>query len=188
MNPRRAPAPWTEQELMERLARGDETAIRAIYQRFARLVFAIGLRLLGSREAAEELTQDVFMTAWRKAGQYDASRGRLPTWLITIAHNAAVDRLRRGVDGMPRTAPRLEESGAVEQSEQDAILDRAEVHGILRILSPPERKLIDLAYFQGWSAREIAESETIPVGTVKTRLRAVLIKLRRVHGEEGGWD
>ena len=87
--------PKEEQQLMEGLLAGNEDAIRTIYGRFGRPVYGLGLRLLGSREAAEELTQDVFLMAWRKAARFDPARGRLSTWLMTIAHNLAVDRLRR---------------------------------------------------------------------------------------------
>ena len=80
---------------MEGLLAGNDDAIRALYSRFGRPVYSLGLRLLGTREAAEELTQDVFLTAWRKAARFDPARGRLSTWLMTIAHNLAVDRLRR---------------------------------------------------------------------------------------------
>ena len=84
-----------EQQLVEGLLAGNEDAVRALYTRFARPIFTLGLRLLGSAEAAEELTQDVFLAAWRKAARFDPARGRLSTWLMTIAHNLAVDRLRR---------------------------------------------------------------------------------------------
>jgi RNA polymerase sigma-70 factor, ECF subfamily len=94
---------------MQRLASGDETAIRTIYRRFARPVFGVGHRILGSREAAEELTQDVFLTAWRKAARFDPSRGRLSTWLMAIAHNMAVDRLRRVSARTPETLGGIED-------------------------------------------------------------------------------
>ena len=81
--------PREEAQLMEGLLAGDDAAIRALYARFSRPVYTMGLRLLGSREAAEELTQDVFVTAWRKAARFDPQRGRLSTWLMTIAHNQA---------------------------------------------------------------------------------------------------
>ena len=84
-----------EQQLVEGLLGGNEDAVRALYARYARPIFTLGLRLLGSAEAAEELTQDVFLAAWRKAARFDPARGRLSTWLMTIAHNLAVDRLRR---------------------------------------------------------------------------------------------
>src|SRR2546428_2282502 len=105
----------SEQELMRQLVAGEEDAVRALYARFGRSVYTVGLRLLGSAESAEELTQDVFLAAWRKASRFDAERGRLSTWLMAIAHNMAVDRLRheRGaarpplvlVDEMPEPAP-----------------------------------------------------------------------------------
>src|SRR5437763_10529938 len=84
-----------EQQLVARFLLGDEEAIRQVYQRFGRPVYTLGVRLLGSSEAAEELTQDVFLTAWRKAARFDAARGRLSTWLMAVAHNLAVGRLRR---------------------------------------------------------------------------------------------
>src|SRR5881397_3976905 len=88
-------SPESEQELMQQLLAGDERAIRNLYGRFGLSVYTLGLRLLGSTESAEELTQDVFVAAWRKASRFDATRGRLSTWLMAIAHNLAVDRLRR---------------------------------------------------------------------------------------------
>jgi RNA polymerase sigma-70 factor (ECF subfamily) len=144
---------------MDALLAGDEAAVRALYARFGRPVYTMGLRLLGTREAAEELTQDVFLTAWRKAARFDPSRGRLSTWLMTIAHNLAVDRLRRET-GVSR--PHL-------------------VLVALATLSDAERRLLARAYFRGMTAREIAESDGIPLGTVKTRLRAALIKVRKAN-------
>jgi RNA polymerase sigma-70 factor (ECF subfamily) len=175
--------PLIEKELMQQLATGDEMAIRTVYRRFARPVYGVGLRLLGSREAAEELTQDVFLTAWRKAARFDPVRGRLSTWLMAIAHNMAVDRLRRTAS-RPSAVGGLEELAELGESDEEAVLDRHEAQRILTTLSVRERKLIELAYFRGWTAREIAESDGIPLGTVKTRLRTVLIKLRSIHGKE----
>jgi RNA polymerase sigma-70 factor (ECF subfamily) len=177
--------PREEQQLMEGLLAGDEDAIRALYARFGRPVYTMGLRMLGSREAAEELTQDVFVTAWRKGARFDPARGRLSTWLMTIAHNLAVDRLRREtgvsrpiivlVDQVP-DVPGLDEGAVV--AERDAAV-RA-----LATLSPAERRLIARSYFRGLTAREIAEADGIPLGTVKTRLRAALIKVRRAHQDK----
>jgi RNA polymerase sigma-70 factor, ECF subfamily len=176
--------PQAEQELMGRLTSGDEDAIRTIYARFSRPVFGMGLRILGTPEAAEELTQDVFVAAWRKAGRYDAARGRLSTWLMAIAHNLAVDRLRRTAGRTPVATASLEELVAVGTSEEEDILDRESVRRVLADLTARERRLLFLAYFRGWTAREIAETDGIPLGTVKTRLRSTLIKLRRTHGKE----
>lgn len=175
----------SEQELMRQLVAGDEDAVRTLYARFGRSVYTLGLRLLGSNEGAEELTQDVFLTAWRKGGRFDSTRGRLSTWLMAIAHNMAVDRLRheRGaarpslvfMEELPEPAPVDEEEGMIERDQARRALSG---------LSPTERRLLSQAYFYGWTAREIAEADGIPLGTVKTRLRTALIKLRRTGAEE----
>ncbi|MGH2681912.1 MAG: RNA polymerase sigma factor [Actinomycetota bacterium] len=180
-DPREPLTPLTEQELMQRLANGDETAIRTIYRRFARSVFGVGHRMLGSPEAAEELTQDVFLTAWRKAARFDPARGRLSTWLMAIAHNMAVDRLRRTAARIPETLGGFEEPPEIGESGEEAVLDREEAQRVLSALTARERRLVEMAYFRGWTAREIAEADGIPLGTVKTRLRTILIKLRSIH-------
>jgi RNA polymerase sigma-70 factor (ECF subfamily) len=175
----------SEQELMRQLVAGNEEAVRTLYGRFGRSVYTLGMRLLGSNEGAEELTQDVFLAAWRKAGRFDSNRGRLSTWLMAIAHNMAVDRLRheRGaarpplvfMDELPEPAP---------LAEEDMLIERDRARRALAGLSAAERQLLSRAYFSGWTAREIAEADGIPLGTVKTRLRAALIKLRNTQAEE----
>jgi RNA polymerase sigma-70 factor, ECF subfamily len=175
----------SEQELMQQLVAGDERAIRTVYSRFGRSIYTLALRLLGSAEAAEELTQDVFLAAWRKGARFDSTRGRLSTWLMAIAHNLAVDRLRheRGA-GRPTLVlvDDVPESPAAD--EEGALLDRDRARRALARLSQAERELISQAYFYGWTAREISEAEGIPLGTVKTRLRTALIKLRTAREEE----
>ncbi|HVM12078.1 MAG TPA: sigma-70 family RNA polymerase sigma factor [Actinomycetota bacterium] len=177
-------APQDEQDLMRRLALGDEDAVRLVYERFGRAVYSLGLRMLRTPESAEDLTQEVFLTAWRRAGGYDPRRGRLSTWLMTIAHNAAVDRIRHDA-ARPRPALKaIDETVAPSLVEEDGVIDRLLAGHVLASLSHRERRLIELAYFRGWSAREIAEADGIPLGTVKTRLRATLIRLRAVHKGE----
>jgi RNA polymerase sigma-70 factor (ECF subfamily) len=175
-------SPQAERELVGRLLAGDEDAVRALYARFARPVFGMGYRILGSRESAEELTQDVFLAAWRKADRYDPARGRLSTWLMTIAHNMAVDRVRREAGRPVGSSAWLDEVAERGTTEEDALLDREAARAILLAVSGSERRLLFLSYFRGLSAREIAEADGIPLGTVKTRLRTILIKLRRAHG------
>ena len=176
----------SERVLMQQLVAGDEAAIRAIYARFGRSVYAMGLRILGNVEAAEELTQDVFLAAWRKGGAFDPSRGRLSTWLMAIAHNMAVDRLRhdRGV-GRP-TLVLMEElpERASPVEEEDVLIERDTARRAMAGLSEAERHLLSQAYFLGWTAREIAEADGIPLGTVKTRLRTALIRLRMAGAEQ----
>jgi RNA polymerase sigma-70 factor (ECF subfamily) len=167
---------------MEGLLAGDDTAIRALYARFGRPVYTMGLRLLGSREAAEELTQDVFLAAWRKAARFDPQRGRLSTWLMTIAHNLAVDRLRRDT-GVSRPTLVLVDQVPDEPGvdEEAAIMERDAAMRAIASLSGAERRLVARAYFRGMTAREIAETDGIPLGTVKTRLRSALIKVRKAN-------
>jgi RNA polymerase sigma factor (sigma-70 family) len=167
---------------MEGLLAGNDDALRAIYARFSRPVYTMGLRLLGSREAAEELTQDVFVTAWRKAGRFDPQRGRLSTWLMTIAHNLAVDRLRRDTGVTRPTLVLVDEvPDAPGLDQEDLLMERDAAIRALSSLSEAERRLLTRAYFRGMTAREIAETDGIPLGTVKTRLRSALIKVRRAN-------
>jgi RNA polymerase sigma-70 factor (ECF subfamily) len=171
-----------EQQLIDGLLAGNEDAIRTVYARFAGPVFTLGLRILGSAEAAEELTQDVFLTAWRKAARFDSTRGRLSTWLMTIAHNLAVDRLRRETGARRPTLVLVEELPEVMSAgDEEPLIERDAAIRALRCLSDAERALVLRAYFGGLTAREIAEADGIPLGTVKTRLRTALIKVRRAN-------
>lgn len=174
--------PKEEQQLMEGLLTGNEDAIRTIYARFGRPVYGLGLRLLGTREAAEELTQDVFLMAWRKAARFDPARGRLSTWLMTIAHNLAVDRLRRDTGVSRPTLVLVDEVPDAPGVDEEALLmERDAAMRALASLSDAERRLLSRAYFRGQTAREIAEADGIPLGTVKTRLRSAMIKVRRAN-------
>ena len=161
---------------MEGLLAGNDDAVRALYGRFGRPVYSLGLRLLGTREAAEELTQDVFLTAWRKAARFDPTRGRLSTWLMTIAHNLAVDRLRRETGVTRPTLVLVDEVPDAPGVDEETLLIERDAP-----LNDAERRLIARAYFRGLTAREIAEADGIPLGTVKTRLRAAMIKVRKAN-------
>jgi len=169
---------------MMQMVEGDEGAIRAIYTRFGRSVYSLGVRMLGSAEAAEELTQDVFLAAWRKGNRFDPARGRLSTWLMTIAHNMAVDRIRhdRGI-GRPTLVlvDDVPEPNAAE--DEDLVAERDLARRAMAGLSQAERNLLCQAYFFGWTAREIAEATNVPLGTVKTRLRTALIRLRAASAD-----
>ena len=174
-----------EQQLVEGLLGGNEDAVRALYARYARPIFTLGLRLLGSAEAAEELTQDVFLAAWRKAARFDPARGRLSTWLMTIPHNLAVDRLRRETGVTRPHLVLVEEVPETEWvDEEEPLIERDAAIRALESLSDAEKRLLARAYFGGLTAREIAESDGIPLGTVKTRLRTALIKVRRANQDK----
>ena len=174
--------PEAERGLVRRLISGDEEAVRILYGRFGGPVYGLGLRLLGSPEAAQELTQDTFLAVWRKAPQYDPARGRLSTWIMVIAHNLGVDRLRREARRPLALVEDVETVGGEDDETEARILDRVATLEMLSVLSATERRLLGLAYYRGWTAREISLHDSIPLGTVKTRLRSALIKLRRAHG------
>ena len=178
--------PQVERDLMRRLASGEEEALRVLYARFGRTIFGLGLRMLGTRESAEELTQDTFVAAWRKAARYDPSRGRLSTWLMVIAHNLCVDRLRRD---SRRAAVAIDDLDDLlvgsTGGEEEVVADRDAARRLLGCLSVPEQRLLLLAYYRGWTAKEISEADHVPLGTVKTRMRTALIKIRRVNELKG---
>lgn len=170
---------------MEGLLAGNDDAIRALYARYGRPIYSLGYRLLGTRESAEELTQDVFLTAWRKAARFDPTRGRLSTWLMTIAHNLAVDRLRRETGVTRPHLVLVDEVPEVATPDEDELLmERDAAIRALESLSDAEKRLLARAYFGGLTAREIAEADKIPLGTVKTRLRTALIKVRRANQDK----
>jgi RNA polymerase sigma factor (sigma-70 family) len=149
-----------EQQLVEGLLAGNEDAVRALYARYARPIFTLGLRLLGSAEAAEELTQDVFLAAWRKAARFDPARGRLSTWLMTIAHNLAVDRLRRETGVTRPHLVLVDEVPELEWvDEEEPLIERDAAIRALESLSDAEKRLLARAYFGGLTAREIAEAD-----------------------------
>jgi RNA polymerase sigma-70 factor (ECF subfamily) len=177
-------SPEAERELMQRLIAGDEDALRALYGRFGSPVYTLGLRMLGSFQEAEELTQDVFVAAWRKGSHFDASRGRLSTWLMAIGHNLAIDRLRHRTGAARPSLVLVDEMPDPPVSHEDELLDREMARRALAALSAQDRELLSLAYFRGMTAREIAEAQGIPLGTVKTRVRAALMRLRKNEADQ----
>lgn len=180
-----------DEVLMEGVRRGDGRAIAALYDRYNRLVYSLGYRMLGDREAAEELVQEVFLRAWRQAQTYQPSLGRLSTWLLGIARNLAVDELRRRGSRPQRTDGDVEEqlehiasTSTDEPAEQLAISTRREeVLRALDELPPPQREVMELAYYGGLTQSEIAERLNQPLGTVKTRMRLATQKLRELLRE-----
>lgn len=173
----------SDNDLLHAVARGDEAALATLYDRYASILLGLVLRILHSRGEAEDVLQEVFLQVWRRANDFDESRGRAFTWLVTLARSRAIDRLR-SLDARGRAAT----AAAAEASEQvgDASLDalRAEQSEIVRAalaqLSEEQRTTLLLAYQEGLTQTEIAERLKQPLGTVKTRTRAGLIKLREL--------
>lgn len=172
----------TDEELMERVARGDVRAFEAIYDRHHRQAYSLARRITGRVGGAEEATQDAFLSVWRNASSFDRGRGRLAPWLLRLVRNRSID-LRRSAMSRPTyqdltgAAERLE---ARERTDELVLTmhetDRA--HRLLDQLPAEQREVIDLAYFAGYSQAEIAERVGIPLGTVKGRARLGLDKLR----------
>jgi RNA polymerase sigma-70 factor (ECF subfamily) len=179
--------------LMDGVRRGDGHAIAALYDRYSNLVFSLGLRMLGDREATEELVQEVFVRAWRQAATYQPSLGKLSNWLLGIARNLAVDELRKRAARPQRSAGDPEEqlstiasTNTDDPAEQLEIGDqRDEVRRALDALPPPQRQVIELAYYSGLTQTEIAALLNDPLGTVKTRMRLATYKLRELLRETG---
>jgi RNA polymerase sigma-70 factor (ECF subfamily) len=175
----------TDADLMERLS-GDATgeALRELYRAYAGELLGFALHSLGERGVAEEVVQEVFLRAWRRADSYDPARGSVRTWLYQIARHAIIDQRRRA-SARPALAgePLFERASAGEEIEQ-AMLGW-QVAAALERLTPEHRQMIRLAHFQGLSVREIAERCEIPVGTVKSRTWYALRSLRLVLEEMG---
>jgi RNA polymerase sigma-70 factor, ECF subfamily len=170
----------TDAALIERIVQRDQTALAALYDRYALMLSSVLNRILGDSQAAEEILQDVFFQLWRAPERFDATRGSLPGWLAVIARNRAISQLRRH---NPAAGDPLLESTAISTfnietaASQNQMLGR--VKGALGNLSPEQRTAVELAYFDGLTHSEIAERTGDPLGTVKTRLRSAVELLRR---------
>jgi RNA polymerase sigma-70 factor (ECF subfamily) len=162
----------------------DEGALAALYDRYGGLVFTLALRVVGDRDQAEDVMQDVFLRCWHGLEQYSATQGRLPGWLLGITRTRAVDLLRgRQRQGRPREreplpAPGGQEPGAPDRAE--VLVLRAMVGQALAELSAPQREAIELAYYGGLTQVEVAGRLGQPPGTIRTRIRDGLRRLRRV--------
>lgn len=167
--------------LMQRVAGGDQEAFAALYDELSGIVYGLASRVIRDRARAEEVTQEVFVQVWRLAARYDPERGSARSWVATIAHRRAVDcvrsdqRLRDREDREGRTREVAPDGPSVVL---DARLDRERIAGALEHLTDLQREAIELAYFGGRTHREIAELLGVPLGTVKSRIRHALLRLR----------
>ena len=172
-------------ECLRRVASGDQASAAGLYDRHSRPVYSLILRIVGDEAESEDVLQDVFAQAFRQAARYDASRGPVAAWLLMMARSRSIDRLRarrarpeaqasdvgHAMDEMPGSSP--DAASAMLDEEQARI-----VQGALGALPLIQRVAIELAYYDGLSHREIAERLEEPLGTVKTRIRLGLLKLR----------
>ena len=172
-------------ELLHAVARGDEAALARLYDSYRVILFGLLVRILNSREEAEDILQDVFIQVWRRAKDFNEKRGRPFTWLVTLARRRAIDRLR-----LLGARQRLVKGAAQEQTDtvSDALSDTIKVaqkdmvRRALAQLPEEQRHTLVLAYFGGLTQSEIAAKLNVPLGTVKTRMRSGMIKLRALLG------
>ncbi len=172
----------TDEALIALVATGDRDALGALYDRYGNLVFSLVVRIVGEGMAAEEVTQDAFMAVWRGAATFAPERGTFPTWLLTIARNRAIDELRRSrgrplSNSEPLTPAKVILDGSPNYLE-DTSLRRLVVSRALAELPAPQRQAVELAYFHGMTHHEIANYLGEPLGTVKTRIRLGMQRLR----------
>jgi RNA polymerase sigma-70 factor (ECF subfamily) len=157
---------------------GDASAMAVLYDRYSSLVYSVALRVLGDTGVAEDVLQEVFMNLWRNPGMFDASRGNLAPWLAVIARNRAIDWLRK-------RRPETDIEDVVVSVEPDMARDaergRAmeKVRGALGAMPLPQRSALEMAFFEGLTHTEIAAKTGEPLGTIKTRIRAGLLALRK---------
>jgi RNA polymerase sigma-70 factor (ECF subfamily) len=177
-----------DEDVMQLVRRGDARAFEIVYERHSAAAFSLAYRMMGSRGAAEDVTQDAFLSLWRSGARYDRTRGSVRTWVLGIVHHRAIDALRRATVHSRRRAgdEGIEERfEAAERTDVEAARreEAGTVRGALEALPADQCQVIELAYFGGFTHTEIAEMLDAPVGTIKGRMRLGLKKMRAQLGE-----
>lgn len=179
----------TDMQLLQRISQRDEDALLKLHERYVNLVYSVALRVVNDSQTAEEVTQDTFMRIWNRALSYDPEKGKFITWLLTMTRRIAIDAIRSRTRREPRAGMLyMDEDPALwENILSDGSNDlRRTLEGVLRNLPGDQRELIEMAYFGGLSHSDIAEERSIPLGTVKTRIRLGMQKLREAWLGAGG--
>lgn len=179
-------APPTLEELIAAASRGDERAFAELYDQTSARVYGMVLRVIRDPAQSAEVTQDIYLEVWRQSARFDAGKGSVLPWLLMIAHRRAVDRVRSAQSTVVRDdkyALLHEERPYDSVSEQvQTSLDGQRVRKVLGDLTPAQREAVTLAYFGGYTHSEVAELLKVPLGTVKTRIRDGLIRMRDALG------
>ena len=176
-----------DEDLMQLVRRGDAKGFEVVYERHSSAAFSLAYRMCGTRAAAEDVVQEAFLSLWRSGARYDRARGSVRTWVLGIVHNRAIDSLRRSV---VHDRKRASDEGIEERFEarertdvEVARLDEAaEIRKALTTLPVEQSRVIELAYFGGFTQSEIADMIDTPIGTVKGRMRLGLEKMRAQLG------
>jgi len=170
---------------MHRVVLGDHDAFSVLYGRVAPAVMGIVVRVVRDVAQSEEVVQEVMLQVWRQAANFEPERGRVRTWILTMAHSRAIERVRsaeasRGRDQRYHGLADVEVDVVIEEVE--SLLDRERVRHALAVLTPLQREVIELAYYRGYTHVQVAQVLDIPLGTAKTRIRDALIRLRDTLG------
>lgn len=174
---------WDDDAVVRRMKAGQPSGLEALYDRYATMVFSQVLRILRDAQEAEDVTQEVFTRAWVDAARFDPARGAVGAWLTIIARTRALDRLRRnkargGVSMGPAALPDLPDPAPSAESQAASAEQVRAARGALTALPDELRVVLELAYFEGLTQAEIADRTGVPLGTVKTRIRTGLQRLR----------
>lgn len=177
--------------LIRRIAKAETGALQELYDRYNRLVFSVALAILGDRSVAEEVTLDVFVRVWQSAATYHAERAKVSTWLAAITRHHAIDILRAQRSRLDQNSLYLDELSWLKESgahdpQEDAEMEaqRAHIRQVLDELPMEQQQALLLAFFKGYSHQQIAELLGEPLGTVKTRIRLAMQKLREAFAEK----
>jgi len=161
------------------LQQKDEQAFSNLYDNYSGALFNIITQIVPDREIASDVLQEVFLNIWRKINSYDAAKGRLFTWMLNIARNAAIDKIRsRGYQDSLKNQSLPEDAGAFASHAVISVTDDYGLRKLVSKLKDEQKVLVELSYFQGFTHEEIARTLNIPLGTVKTRIRSALTQLR----------
>jgi RNA polymerase sigma-70 factor (ECF subfamily) len=174
--------PVTDSALVARCAQGDESALSALYDRYSSLAYGLALRIVRDATLAEDVVQEAFLGLWRGAARFDAARSKVSTWLLSMVHHKAVDAVRRE-EARPKTASEQAPERADDADVARDVLradDASTVRRALAQLTPPQRQVLELAYFGGLSQSELADRLGEPLGTIKSRTHAALARLREL--------
>lgn len=179
---------YDDQTLLALINAAQPEALNTLYQRYSRMVYSLAMHMVSNHETAEEITLDVFIRVWHRSQTYQPKQGRVSTWLISMTRNRAIDYLRAQQTRLDQSALRWEDilhalppstNGNPEQTLEQS-LNHAQIHRVLSQLPPEQQIPLILAFFKGRTHREIAETLNEPLGTIKTRIRLALQKLRRM--------
>ena len=175
-------APIEDAEMLGAVGRGDDGALRLLYDRYSRMAFSLSYQIMRDSTLSEDIVQESFLVLWRSAPSFDPQRGNVRAWLLRIVRQRAIDYLRRAESRTGTSSPEAFSGLTATNDTSGAVLrrlDREAIHGAVRSLPPHQSQTIQLAFFEGYTHVEIADRLDIPLGTVKSRMRLGLNRLRR---------